>query len=126
MTGKDLEDIRVDTQEYELYSDDDQGAGIHTPDIDNVTPEDFDTYAGKLFGKTSSNPLLDMRIYQVEFLDGNMAEYSATMIAENMFSQCNVLGNQFIFMDAIVDHKMDGHAIKKAKMYKQSHRGCHN
>ena len=110
MTGKDLKDIGIDTPEYELYADDDGGAGIHTPDIDNMTPEDFDTYvaaevnlplyggqrqgkvtarvwdsAGKLLGKANSNSILGMRIYQVEFLDGNMAEYSANMIAETCF-----------------------------------------
>ena len=151
MSVKDLKDIGIDTPEHELYANDDQGDGIHTPDIDNVAPEDFGTYisaevnlplyreqrqgkvtaraqdsAGKLFRKANSNPILDTRIYQVEFLDENMAEYSAYMIAENMFSQCDVSGNQFIFMDTIVDHKMDGHAIKKVDMYKQSPRGSHN
>ena len=110
MSVKDLKDIGIDTPEYELYANDDQEAGIDTPDIDNMTPEDFDTYigaevdlplygkqrqgkvtarawdsAGKLFGKANSNLILDMRIYQVEFLDGSMAEYSANMIAENIF-----------------------------------------
>ena len=151
MSVKDLEDIGINTPEYELYANDDQGAGIHTPDIDNVTPEDFDTYsgaevnlslyreqrqgkvtarawdsAGKLFGKANSHPILDTRIYQVELPDGNMAEYSANVIAENMFSQCDASGNQFILMDTIVDHNMDGHAVKKTNMYKQSSRGSHN
>ena len=44
MSVKDLKDIGIDTAEYELYADDDKGAGIHTPDIDDGTPEDFDTY----------------------------------------------------------------------------------
>ena len=112
-----------------------------------MTPEDFDTYvraevnlplygeqqqgkvtarawdsAGKLFGKANSN---HTRIYQVEFLDGSMAEYSANMNAENMFSKCNASGNHFL-MDAIVDHKMDGHAVNKADTYEQSPRGSHN
>ena len=55
-----------------------------------------------------------------------MAEYSANVIAENMFSQCDASGNQFILMDAIVNHKMDGHAIKKADMYSQSPRDSCN
>ena len=44
MSVRDLKDIGIDTPEYGLYADDDQGAGIHTPDIDNMTPGDFDTY----------------------------------------------------------------------------------
>ena len=44
MSVKDLNNIGIDTPEYELYTDDDQGAGIHTPNIDDMTPEDFDTY----------------------------------------------------------------------------------
>ena len=37
MSVKDLNDIGIDTPEYELYANDDQGAEIHTPDIDDMT-----------------------------------------------------------------------------------------
>ena len=46
MSVKDLDDIGIDTLEYELYTNDDQGAGMHAPDIDNMTPEDFAIYIG--------------------------------------------------------------------------------
>ena len=48
MSVKDLVDIGIDTPAYELYANDDQGDGIHTPDIDDMTPEDFDTSGQKL------------------------------------------------------------------------------
>ena len=39
------------------------------------------------------NPILDMRTYEVEFPDGQTAEYSANIIVENMYAQCDTEGN---------------------------------
>ena len=44
---------------------------------------------GKLHGKSHLNPILDTRTYEVEFPDGEVNEYSANVIAENMWSQCD-------------------------------------
>ena len=49
---------------------------------------------GELFGTRNSNPILDTRLYEVEFPDGDVAEFTATVMAENMFSQCDDAGNQ--------------------------------
>jgi hypothetical protein len=37
---------------------------------------------GNPIGKGNSNPILDTRLYQVMFPDGNVAEYSANVITE--------------------------------------------
>ena len=42
---------------------------------------------GDLFGNRNSNPILDTCSYGVEFPDGDVAEFTANVIAENMFSQ---------------------------------------
>ena len=38
-------------------------------------------------GTTDDNPLLDKRMYEVEYLDGECASLSANHIAENLFAQ---------------------------------------
>ena len=40
-----------------------------------------------------------------------MAEYSANTIAENMWAQCDLDGNQHILMDSIVDYKKTEGAV---------------
>jgi hypothetical protein len=68
-------------------------------------------------GKASANPILDTRTYNVEFPDGRSEEYTANVIAENMYAQCDEEGNQFIMLQDIVGHKTDGHAVERADMY---------
>jgi hypothetical protein len=40
---------------------------------------------GELFGAANNNPILDTRMYQVEFPNGSSSEYAANVIAENMW-----------------------------------------
>jgi hypothetical protein len=115
------------------------------PDIDNLDEHDVDTYdqyvgvsvqlsigdkvqTGKVTGrkrgldgvarvKTSANPILDTRTYNVEFPDGRSEEYTANVIAENMYAQCDEEGNHFLRLQDIVGHKTDGHAVERADMY---------
>jgi hypothetical protein len=47
---------------------------------------------GELHGTRNINPILDTRMSKVEFPDGSAAEYSANVITENMFAQCNPEG----------------------------------
>ena len=72
---------------------------------------------GTLKGTASQNHVLDTRTYEVEFQDGQVAEYGANVITENMWAQCDLEGNQFRLMDSIVDHKTDGHAVPKSDQY---------
>ena len=67
---------------------------------------------GNLTGKVNMNPLLDSRTYKVEFPDGRTAEFSANVIAEHMFMQCNPTGNQYLLLDSIIDHKIEDSAVK--------------
>ena len=129
------------TPTFELYSDDvERNSNIQ--DIDDVTCKEFDQYIGaevlllkgnssttgrviqrkrdsdgNLRGKSHANPILDTRIYEVEFPDGEVNEYSANVIAENMWSQCDDEGNQFLLLDSIVDFRKDGHAVEDADQY---------
>jgi hypothetical protein len=139
-----LEDIHADipTPEHELYEDDDVSVQGAVPDIDNVTPEMQDGYIGaqvnlphggsyrsgtvkrrkrnndgELEGVMDKNPIRDTRTYEVEFEDGELVAYSAILIAENMYAQCNIDGNQYRLMDDLVDHRTTESAVKFADRF---------
>jgi hypothetical protein len=67
--------------------------------------------------RASANSVLDTRTYEIEFPDGRSDEYTSNVIAENMYSQCDIEGIQHNFMEGIFYHKTDGHAIEPADMY---------
>ena len=69
---------------------------------------------GNATGKTNQNPILDSRLYVVKFADGADAEYSANVVAENMWAQCDADRNQHRLMEAIVDHKFGEDVVKQA------------
>jgi hypothetical protein len=74
-------------------------------------------HRGNLVGTQNSNPILDTRTYEVMFQDGMSAEYSANIIAENMFAQCDAESNQHVLFDSIIDHNVDDSAIKHADRF---------
>ena len=119
------------TPEHDLYSDKDDGPQDHVPNVDDlvVTPDTQDKYVGAkvnlsfgwvmrfgsvkrqardakgvLFGNRNSNPILETRSYEVEFPDGDVAEFTANVIAKKMFSQCDDARNQYRLISRIVDH----------------------
>ena len=69
---------------------------------------------GTPIGKRNKNYLLDTRKYEVQLSDGTTQEYFANVIAENMFSQTDSEGRQYLLMKEITDHKTDGTAITQA------------
>ena len=42
--------------------------------------------AGLVLGRYNSNPILDIRVYDVMFPDGSVQQYAANIIAENLYS----------------------------------------
>ena len=53
------------------------------------------------------NPYLNSIVYEVEFDYGNVREYSANIIAENMLSQVDDKGFSRTMMEAIVDFQKE-------------------
>jgi hypothetical protein len=133
------------TPTYDCYEDDEVPPS-RMPDIDNIKEEhDVDTYdqyvgarvrvptgddlrSGKVLqrkreldgtvrGRANANPMLDTRPYEIEFPDGRSDEYTANVIAENMYAQCDIEGRQYSIMEGIIDHRTDGHAVAPAEMY---------
>ena len=66
---------------------------------------------GNPVGRRNENPILDTREYTVEFEDGSTDSYAANVIAENMFSQVDEHGNEFLLLKEIVDHRKDNSAV---------------
>ena len=56
-------------------------------------------------GRSHTNPMLDMRIYQVEFAGGKVTELTAIIIAESIYTQCNSNGDEYLLLDVLVDYQ---------------------
>jgi hypothetical protein len=69
---------------------------------------------GELIGESNSNPILDTRIFHVEFPDGHLEEYSTNKIAEALYSQTDDEGNSTGLLHEICDHRKSDKAIKIA------------
>jgi hypothetical protein len=61
--------------------------------------------------------MLDTRTYEIEFPDGHSDEYTANVIAENLYDQCDIEGIQFNLMEGIIEHRTDGNAVAPAEIY---------
>jgi len=106
------------------------------PEQDNYTEEAYDTYLGAELliphgdayvlgrvikrlrdqdgnpvGTRHINPLLDTRQYEVQFGDGSIAEYTANLIAENIYSQNDTDGKRHLIFKEIIDHQHDSSAL---------------
>jgi hypothetical protein len=68
---------------------------------------------GLPIGVANTNPILDTRMYEVEYPDGHKASLAANAIAENMFAQVDEEGNRHVLFDEIIDHRTDGSEVKQ-------------
>jgi hypothetical protein len=141
-------DPDVETPFHPTYSDNETGDSPRMPDIDDYDVDSYDQYIGaevtlplgnrmasgkvkgrkrshdgSIKGKAHSNPMLDSRTYTVEFADGDELEYAANIIAESMWAQSDLDGNQYLLLDSIVDHKKDKDAVEKKDRFIVSRRG---
>ena len=128
-------DVNAVTPEYEPYEDDDE-SNQHQWD-----PDDFDinTYdgsmtaqislprdeklelgtvlhrkrdgEGKLISHSHVNPIMESSIYDVVFSDGEVLEYLAHVINENLYSQVDNEGHHQVMIDNIIDHKKDSTTV---------------
>ena len=66
---------------------------------------------GVPIGRANDNPMLDTRVYEVEYADGYIAAMSANEVAANLFAQVDDEGNRFVLLDSLVDHRTSSNAI---------------
>ena len=62
---------------------------------------------GPLIGKANENPILDSRVYEVQFYDGSYAEYTANVLLENLYQQVDDEGQSHSILSSIVNHFCD-------------------
>ena len=72
---------------------------------------------GKPIGTYDPNPFLNTSIYDVEFPDGEISEYAANVIAENMYSQVDSEGYRYQLLETIIDCKKDDTAVETDDLY---------
>ena len=72
---------------------------------------------GLPIGTANDNPILDTRMYEVEYADGHKASMAANAIAQNMFAQVDEDGNRHVLFDEITDHRSDESAVKQADAF---------
>jgi hypothetical protein len=72
---------------------------------------------GAVRGRTNANSILDTRTYEIYFPDGRSDEYTANVISENTYAQCETEGRKYNLMEGIIDHKTDGHEVDRDDMY---------
>ena len=129
----------IETPHHDLYEDYYGGGVDPIPDRDDLGDQNFDNYLntevllpfgevqqtskvklrnldehGNRMVRLHSNPILDTRVYDVELPDVTEKEFAANIIAQNIYSQCDADGDQYLLMDAITDHKKDQKAIEKS------------
>ena len=68
---------------------------------------------GKPVGIANDNPILDLRQYEVAFLDGETEIMTANLIAENILAQMDENGHIHMMLDEIEDHRVLPDAVKK-------------
>ena len=67
---------------------------------------------GTPIGSYNSNPILDSRVFDVEFPDGRTEAYSTNIIAESLYSQVDEDGFDTGILSEIVDHEQLSDAVK--------------
>ena len=68
---------------------------------------------GLQIGLVNENPILDTRMYEVEYLDGERMSLAANNIAVTLLAQIDDDGNRQVLMDEIIGHRSNEHALKQ-------------
>ena len=68
---------------------------------------------GRPIGTANDNPILDSRMYEVEYSDGHKASMAANAIALSMFAQVDEEGNRHVLFQEIVDYRTNGKEVKQ-------------
>ena len=69
--------------------------------------------SGLLQGKAHENPLLDIRLYEVEMPDGTYADYHANNLIENIYNSVDDFGYSELLINEIIDHQRNTDAIDR-------------
>lgn len=78
---------------------------------------------GRPIGTSHDNPILDTRMYEVEYRDGHRAALAANIIAENMFAQVDEEGRRHLMLDSIIDLRTNGDQVEQKDAFVTSSNG---
>jgi hypothetical protein len=78
---------------------------------------------GLPIGRANNNPILDTRMYKVEYPNGHKASLAANAIAENMFAQADHEDNRHVLFEEIIDHQTDGTEVKQQDAFLTTRNG---
>ena len=62
-----------------------------------------------------NNPIIDTRVYEVDYADGYRHTLAANMIADNIFSQVNKQGRLHRLLDLVIYVRANGQEVNKKK-----------
>ena len=68
-------------------------------------------------GTAHDNPILNTRMYEVKFMDGEKSSLSANYIAENLFAQIDDNGNCQVLLNEIIDHRTTGRQVMQQDVF---------
>ena len=77
---------------------------------------------GNFVGRKHQNPILDSRVFVVEFPDGDQKDVAYNVLAEHLFSQVDSEGNQYRLFKEIVNHQKKKTAVDKSDQFRIDHR----
>ena len=72
---------------------------------------------GRPISTANDTPILDTRMYAVEYSDGHKASLEANAIALNMFAQVDEEGNRHVLFDEIVDYRTNVKEVKQQEAF---------
>ena len=90
--------------------------GGEHPEIARVTKRLKD-HRGNPIGTANDNPILDTRMYEVEYADGHKQALSANVIAENMLATVDEEGHRHLILDHIIDFRKNGDALSQEEAF---------
>ena len=61
----------------------------------------------------NENPILDSRMYEVEYQDGTKSSLAANYIAGNLFAQVDQEGNRHVLLDELIDYRVNSSKVKR-------------
>ena len=68
-------------------------------------------------GMVNKNPIINTRMFKVEFADGYNASMSANPITESMFAQVDQEGNRLMLFDEIINHWFTSEALSNVEAW---------
>ena len=68
---------------------------------------------GVLIGKSHDNPVLNTAVYNIETPDGNIHEYTANVIAQNLWNQVDDDGYNYNSLYEVIGHRRNDDAISQ-------------